>query len=50
MATPVAEQALLLAQQMGIENPSAEVIETYTDSVQNVVSGAAGANAICGAR
>lgn len=30
MATPVAEQALLLAKQMGIENPSAEVIETYT--------------------
>lgn len=30
MATPVAEQALLLAQQMGVEAPSAEVIETYT--------------------
>ncbi len=30
MATPVAEQALLLAKQMGVENPSAEVIETYT--------------------
>ena len=30
MATPVAEQALLLAQQMGVENPSAEIIETYT--------------------
>jgi hypothetical protein len=30
MATPVAEQALLLAKQMGIENPSPEVIETYT--------------------
>ena len=27
MATPVAEQALLLAKQMGVENPSAEVIE-----------------------
>ena len=30
MGTPVAEQALLLAKQMGVENPSAEVIETYT--------------------
>ena len=30
MATPVAEQALLLAKQMGVESPSAEVIETYT--------------------
>ena len=30
MATPVAEQALLLAQQMGVEAPSSEVIETYT--------------------
>ncbi len=30
MATPVAEQAVLLAKQMGIESPSAEVIETYT--------------------
>lgn len=30
MATSVAEQALLLAKQMGVENPSAEVIETYT--------------------
>lgn len=30
MATPVSEQALLLAKQMGVENPSAEVIETYT--------------------
>ena len=30
MATPVAEQALLLAKQMGVENLSAEVIETYT--------------------
>ena len=30
MATPVAEQALLLAQKMGVEAPSADVIETYT--------------------
>lgn len=30
MATPVSEQALLLAKQMGVENPSAEVIEIYT--------------------
>jgi hypothetical protein len=30
MATPVAEQALLLAKQMGVESPSPEVIETYT--------------------
>lgn len=30
MATPVAEQALLLAKQMGVEHPSADVIETYT--------------------
>lgn len=30
MATPVAEQAALLAKSMGVENPSAEVIETYS--------------------
>ena len=30
MATPVATQAVLLAKQMGVDNPSAEVIETYT--------------------
>lgn len=30
MATPVAEQAALLAKKMEIDNPSAEVIETYT--------------------
>lgn len=30
MATSVAEQALLLARQMGVADPSAEVIETYT--------------------
>ena len=30
MATPVAEQALLLAKKMGVEAPSADVIETYT--------------------
>lgn len=30
MATPVSEQAALLAKQMGVESPSAEVIEVYT--------------------
>lgn len=30
MATPVAAQALALAKQMGVESPSAQVIETYT--------------------
>lgn len=30
MATPVATQAVLLAKQMGVEHPSADVIETYT--------------------
>lgn len=30
MATPVPEQALLLAKQMGVEAPAADVIETYS--------------------
>lgn len=30
MATPVAEQAMLLAKQMGVDSPSAEILEAYT--------------------